>query len=178
MRLVILLMPLLASACANLGAASGSRGREGGAQPSIGELMPDLVMRTLPGNRRLHLGSLKGKVVLVDVWASWCEPCKHEMPLLDDMAARLQTHGIEIVAISVDEDREAAESFLRSRRKWRLTAGHDAEGMVADQLQPPAMPTSYVVDRRGILRAVNAGFEGEAFVRKLEATLLRLARQP
>jgi thiol-disulfide isomerase/thioredoxin len=117
---------------------------------------------------------MKGKVVLLDIWASWCGPCKEEMPLLDEMAERLKPKGIEFVAVSIDEDKAAAESFLRTRGKWSLTIAHDPKGKVPDAMQPPKMPTSYIVDGRGIVRYVNAGFD-RSDVKKIEDRLLTLA---
>lgn len=165
--------PLLLS-CATA-AGSGGSGGSGGDAPGVGKPVPDLVVRSLSGKGDIRLSGLRGKVVLLDIWASWCAPCKEEMPLLDDMAARLKGKGVEIVAVSIDEDRAAAEDFLRSRKRWSLTLGHDPEGRVPELLQPPKMPTSYVVDSDGILRHVNAGFErGDAD--RLEQQLTRLAQ--
>jgi thiol-disulfide isomerase/thioredoxin len=126
------------------------------------------------GVPEVRLGARRGKVVLLDIWASWCAPCKQELPLLDEMAKRLRSRGVEIVAISIDEDKAAAADFLRSRPRWALTFGHDPEGRVADLLKPPKMPTSYVFDADGVLQHVNAGFE-PADIEDLEARLIALA---
>ena len=138
--------------------------------------MPAITVRTLEGNRSVDLGALRGKVVLVDIWASWCAPCKEEMPMLDDMAARLKRKGVEIIAVSVDEKRASAVTFLRSRPHWSLTLAHDPEGKIPDVLQPPKMPTSYIVDTHGILRYVNAGFE-RADAARIEERLTALASE-
>jgi thiol-disulfide isomerase/thioredoxin len=123
----------------------------------------------------IRLSDYRGKVVLLDIWASWCAPCKEEMPQLDALASRLRGKGVEILAVSIDEDRPAAESFLKTRRKWALTLAHDPAGAVPERLQPPKMPTSYIIDSNGIVRHVNAGFQaGDAD--RLEAQLLELAR--
>ena len=137
--------------------------------------MPDLVLSRLDGAGDIMLRSLKGKVVLLDIWASWCVPCKEEMPLLDEMAGRLRRDGVEIIAVSVDEDRASAQAFLGTRPRWHLTLAHDPQGRVADLLQPPKMPTSYVIDGAGVVQAINAGFE-RADAPRIEARLRALAQ--
>jgi thiol-disulfide isomerase/thioredoxin len=92
------------------------------------------------------------------VWASWCVPCKQELPMLDDMAARLRRRGIEVLAVSVDQERANVVKFMRGRGRWSLTVAHDPGGQIADRLQPEKMPTSYIIDRAGIIRYVNSGF--------------------
>jgi len=94
--------------------------------------------------------------------------------MLDDMANRLRAKGVEIVAVSIDDNREDAETFLRSRPNWSLRLAHDPDGKLPGRLQPPKMPSSYIVDRRGFIRQVNAGFErGDA--QRIEARLVALA---
>ncbi len=164
MRAVLL---FFVAGCASLGGAGG------GGDGQVDRPMPELVIAPLRGSAAIHLAKLRGKVVLLDLWASWCEPCREEMPLLDDLAVRLRSHGVEIIAVSLDEDRSAAETFLKRRRSWNLTLGHDPS--VGDRLSPAAMPTSYVIDRRGILRQVNSGFS-RGDMPALEARLRALAR--
>ena len=155
----------------------GQGGPASGAAASVGGRLPALHLKALDG-RDLADQTLVGKVVLLDVWASWCAPCKEELPILDRMASRLRPKGIAIVAISVDENRDDALAFLRDRgTNWSLVLAHDADQSVADRLRPSRMPTSYVVDRTGTIRFVNSGFErGDAD--RLEARLVELARQP
>ena len=75
------------------------------------------------------------------------------------MARRLKAQGIDILAVSVDQERANVDKFLRAPRgRWALTVAHDPRGAIAERLQPDKMPTSYVVDRAGIVRYVNAGF--------------------
>lgn len=140
----------------------------------VGQAMPAFTVRTLEGNRSVDLHALRGKVVLVDLWASWCAPCKEEMPMLDDMAARLRRKGVEIIAVSVDEKRASAVAFLRARPRWSLTLAHDPEGKLPELLQPSKMPTSYIVDAHGIVRYVNVGFE-RADAALIEERLVALA---
>jgi cytochrome c biogenesis protein CcmG, thiol:disulfide interchange protein DsbE len=142
----------------------------------VGRPLPDLRLAALNGGRGVQFADLRGKVVLLDVWASWCAPCQQELPLLDDMAGRLRSKGIEIVAVSIDDSREDAEGFLRSRPRWSIRLAHDPDGKLAGKLRPPKMPSSYIVDRKGVIRQVNAGFEnGDA--EKIERRLVQLAER-
>lgn len=153
------------------GESAEPRGKGG---PMVGKQLPDLRLTALNGGKSVRLGDYQGKVILLDVWASWCAPCKQELPMLDDMAGRLRKKGIEIVAVSIDDDRDAAQEFLRSRPRWSIKLAHDPDGKLPSKLQPPKMPSSYLVDRNGVIRQVNAGFEhGDA--QKIEARLVELA---
>jgi thiol-disulfide isomerase/thioredoxin len=166
-----------AGGCATSGAEEPTgHGKTHGGQVSVGERLPGIVVHTVKGGGTIDLASMKGKVVLLDIWASWCGPCKEEMPLLDDMAARLKDKGIEFVAVSIDEEKAAAEAFLSARPKWTLTVAHDPQGKIPELLQPPKMPTSYLIDGKGVVRFVNAGFE-RADVKKIEDRLLALAAE-
>jgi thiol-disulfide isomerase/thioredoxin len=165
------------------GCASSEAGREDTETPAkkqsrtggkVGGPMPSVVVKRFEGGGRIDLGALKGKVVLVDIWASWCAPCMEEMPLLDEMAGRLKQKGVQIIAVSVDEDKESAQTFLGSRPSWSLTVAHDPKGKLPEALQPGKMPSSYVVDAEGIIRYVNEGFE-RGDLKVLEKRLVALA---
>jgi cytochrome c biogenesis protein CcmG, thiol:disulfide interchange protein DsbE len=139
----------------------------------VGKPLPDFQVQTVDGKRR-RLSDFHGKVLLVDVWASWCAPCKVELPMLDDMARRLKSRGVEILAVSVDQEKANMMDFIHKQRNWSVTFFHDPDGRVPDLLQPPKMPTSYVVDRMGVVRMINQGFE-TSDARRLEDKLEALA---
>lgn len=141
---------------------------------AVGEQAPDVEFNALKDSGTIKLSELRGKVVLLDFWASWCAPCQEELPLLDDMSTRLKGKGIAIVGLSIDENKADAEHFLTRKSSWALTLGHDPEQKVADTFKPPKMPTSYVIDRKGIVRQVNAGFE-RSDAKKIESQLVDLA---
>ena len=142
------------------------------ATPKAGDPAPDFEQATLAGGK-LRLSSLHGKVVLVDFWASWCEPCKKELPLLSQLAKRLRPKGIEIVAVNVDTKRESVDTFLK-QHGVDLPVLLDPKGSIAQFYEPPKMPSSFVVDKAGRIRIVNAGFEpGDE--KKIEQQLLDLA---
>jgi thiol-disulfide isomerase/thioredoxin len=138
--------------CATTNAAVESGGKQ------VGAPAPEIRVESL-GGKSLGIGDFRGKVVLLDVWASWCGPCKQELPMLDDMAKRLRADGVEILAVSVDQERANVVRFLKARPHWALTIAHDPSGQIAERLAPEKMPTSYVIDREGVIRYVNSGFE-------------------
>lgn len=122
----------------------------------------------------LRLSSLRGKVVIVDFFASWCEPCMKELPELD----RLQREfagKVVVVPISIDKENKAALDVIR-RLKLSLRAVLDPEGKVAELYDPPKMPTSYVLDREGVVRHVHEGFDGARDVARLRKELTELTR--
>jgi thiol-disulfide isomerase/thioredoxin len=138
--------------------ASCATGATGGAQVNqVGLPAPEITVQRMSG-KPVSLSNLRGQVVLLDIWASWCGPCKQELPMLDDIASRLHHRGVEILAVSVDQERENVVKFLGARGHWALTIAHDSKGEIADRLQPDKMPTSYIIDRQGIIRYVNYGF--------------------
>jgi thiol-disulfide isomerase/thioredoxin len=148
-EIAALLLALAACGCATTTAAAGSK--------QVGAPLPELSVEGLSG-KAIGVSEYRGKVLLLDVWASWCGPCKQELPMLDDMARRLRRDGIEVLAVSVDQERENLIRFLRARPRWALTVAHDPKGEIADRLAPEKMPTSYIIDRAGIVRYVNSGF--------------------
>jgi cytochrome c biogenesis protein CcmG, thiol:disulfide interchange protein DsbE len=140
------------AACATTGGAGGeSSGNQ------VGAPVPTIKVESLSG-KRIDVASYRGRVLLLDVWASWCGPCKQELPMLDAMARRLKGQGIDVLAVSVDQERANVDKFLKGHGHWSLTIAHDPAGAIAERLQPDKMPTSYVIDRSGIVRYVNAGF--------------------
>jgi cytochrome c biogenesis protein CcmG, thiol:disulfide interchange protein DsbE len=161
------------AACATGGGAAGGGGAEPGNQ--VGVPVPAIRVESL-GGKKIDVASYRGRVLLLDVWASWCGPCKQELPMLDAMARRLKSQGVEVLAVSVDQERANVDKFLKGHGKWALTIAHDPGGAIAERLQPDKMPTSYVIDRAGIVRYVNAGFvPDDAAV--IERRLLEVAGQ-
>lgn len=119
------------------------------------------------------LASLKGKVVLIDVWASWCVPCKAAFPAYDEMYRKYKDRGFEVLAVNVDEKRADAERFLRDRRHV-LKVVFDPKGEAPLKFKVRGMPTSYLVDKRGNIRFAHEGFTTKdvaLYERRIEALL-------
>lgn len=136
-----------------------------------GTRAPDISAADLDGNR-VSLSRLRGKVVVVDFWASWCEPCGDAMPALDRLYRQYKDHGLVVVGVNVDRNERNARQFLR-RTRVSFPIVHDNGRGLAERYSPPTMPSSYVIDKRGIVRHVHAGYrDGDA--RRLERMIREL----
>lgn len=109
------------------------------------------------GNQSIDLRNLKGQVVYVDFWASWCGPCRKSFPWLNDMQAKYANKGLKVIAINVDSDRALAETFLKEN-KAQFTIGYDPDGKLATAFGVQGMPSSYIIDRHGVIKHSHVGF--------------------
>src|SRR3989338_7501934 len=125
------------------------------AKPSVGKPAPDFSLAGLGSKDSVSLSDYRGKVVLVEFWASWCVPCRRLMPKLAELKARLPE--LRVLALTVDESREKALTFLRSVEPG-LKAAHDAGQATADAYALEGMPTCFLVDRKGRLRFRHDGY--------------------
>ena len=158
----------LLGALALLGAAGPAVAGQTAGKPAAAFTLPDLA------GKAATLAELRGKVVLVDFWATWCEPCLKELPELARLHEQLAAQGVVIVGISIDKERQNAQE-LATRLQLKFKVLHDPQGKVAEAYDPPKMPTSYVIDRQGVVRFVNQGFVGAADVAKLRRQLEQLS---
>lgn len=118
------------------------------------------------------LQSLAGKVVLLDFWASWCAPCLHSFPWMNELAARYGKDGLVVVAVNLDQDRALADAFL-DRVPAAFRVEYDQGGALAREFGVRAMPTSILIDRGGNIRVRHAGFrERERAERERQIRLL------
>lgn len=122
------------------------------------------------------LASLKGKVVLLDFWASWCEPCRRSFPWMSELQKQHGADGLVIVAINVDQERQLAAQFLTATPAgFRIE--YDPEGVLATQYSVAAMPTSFLIDRTGRVREQHHGFK-EAQRSAREQVIAKLLKEP
>jgi thiol-disulfide isomerase/thioredoxin len=113
----------------------------------------------LPGRTgTIASDSLRGKVVYVDFWASWCDPCRHSFPWLSAMHERYGAQGLAIVAINLDKERVAADRFLAKFPAPFLLA-FDPKGKTAEAFHVQAMPSSFLIGRDGRVLEAHTGFD-------------------
>ena len=108
--------------------------------------------------RHIALAELRGKVVLLDFWASWCGPCRQSFPLYEQLRAELPAGDFTLLAINLDEMAEGPAAFL-AEHPVRYTSLADPAGEVARQFGLIGMPSSFVIDRDGVVRARHTGFK-------------------
>lgn len=114
---------------------------------------------TLPTrNGKVSLDSLRGRVVLVDFWASWCEPCRHSFTWMNEMQDRFSEKGLTIVAINLDKNRIWADSFLDKYPPSFLVA-FDPTGKTAEAYKVGAVPSSFLISPAGMIIEVHPGFD-------------------
>jgi thiol-disulfide isomerase/thioredoxin len=126
-------------------------------------------------NRKLRLSALRGKVVVLTFGASWCKPCKAELPAYDKLAKKFakEKAAVVFVAVNIDSERKNADKFLKETAVKSVRVGFDPSGGTVEKYEPGTMPTTYIIDAKGIVREVHAGYESgdekdiETHVRKL-----------
>ncbi len=118
---------------------------------------------SLPGdNKTIKLKDLKGKVVYLDFWASWCDPCRKSFPWMNEMHARYDSKKFVIVAVSLDSKKADATKFLQIVPA-KFNIAYDPNGKVAEKYHVKAMPSSYLIDKHGNLVLAHKGYrEGDA----------------
>ena len=131
---------------------------------------------SLPVDRgQLHLAELRGKVVYLDFWASWCSPCRSSFPWMNEMQARYGDKGLVTVAVNVDKDKAPAKEFL-AQLPAKFTIAYDPQGSVASMYQIIGMPSSFLIDRDGKIQYSHAGFR-EKDKADLESQIRQLVSQ-
>ncbi len=122
-----------------------------------GQVAPDFVLRSATGEN-LRLSEYRGDVVLINFWATWCGPCRQEMPLLDDLYGRYQRVGFNLLGINIDEDSRRAMQMVQELGV-NFPVLFDENKEVSKLYEVEAMPVTILVDREGIVRHVHHGYK-------------------
>jgi len=183
MRLPLLaaLAALSLSACARNTMPSltptlpGGTGEDGQTNGSPAPLV--FQVKRYPSGGTYDLQSDRGHVVLLDVWATWCEPCRDALPMYESLAREYASRGLKVYALNVDEDPRAIAPFLEEV-KVTLPVLLDENARVAERtLKVRGMPTTYIIDRRGVVRYFHEGF-AEEFLTKYQSEIESLLAEP
>ena len=143
----------------------------GGAGMKEGDTFPDLGTFQMEGKLP---DSLKGKVVIVDFWASWCGPCKESFPVMDELQGRFAKQGLVILAVNVDDTKGAMDDFLKEHPAT-FNVIRDAKKKLVSKVNIQSMPTSFVLNGEGKIVSVHKGFHGsetrQAYVKRSEGVV-------
>ncbi|MTH52222.1 thiol-disulfide oxidoreductase ResA [Bacillus mangrovi] len=131
----------------------------------VGSAAPDFVLTDLKGER-LQLSELKGKGVLLNFWGTWCEPCKKEMPYMDNQYSYYKEQGVEIIAVNIAESDIAVSSFAK-QYGLSFPIGIDKDRQILDQYGVKPLPTTYLIDSSGKVTDIVKGQLTERNIRDM-----------
>lgn len=146
------------------------------AKVKVGQEFPDFTLQKFADPKSsIKLSSLRGKVVIVDFWASWCEPCKVELPILNKINKKFKSKGLEIIGVNEDKELTEANTFLKEFpvQMTLLTDGQKAE--VLNKLEVAGLPVTYVLDKKGKVTKIHKGFK-DGDINKFEKEIIALLK--
>ena len=118
---------------------------------------PDFTLKSISGENK-RLSDFKGQVVLLNFWASWCVPCRQEMPILNDIHKKYEALGFAVLGVNVDQKSEKAIKYLKDT-PVDFPVLYDPEGKVSKLYSVSAMPSTAIIDRDGNVRYIHPGYK-------------------
>ena len=138
-----------------------------------GDSFPNLAGFKLEGKLP---DSVKGKVVIVDFWASWCGPCHDSFPVLNELYKKYSDKGLVIIGVNVDEKKSDMQDFLKDTPAT-FTVVRDGQQSLVNKVDIGVMPSSFVLDRDGKVQYTHSGFHGDQtkkdYISEIEALLAK-----
>ena len=142
------------------------------ADSTLGQPAPALVIQELNGNM-FDLAGQRGKVVIVNFWATWCPPCRKEMPALDAFYRRYKAEGLEMIGLSADRPHDRSD-VVKVMQSFSYPAAMLDDAKSDGFGDPSELPVTYVVDAQGLIRAKFTPDETELTEQRLAASVLPL----
>ena len=140
-----------------LAASSGVQAAEQPQQPGIGEAPPTIGLKDRGGSV-IDLAALQGKVVVVTFWASWCGPCRRELPMLGKVQEVVGREHLEVIAVNFKEPRRDFNAVIRANKDLDLTYVHDERGIVSDRYGVTALPNMFIIGQDGLIAQTHRGY--------------------
>ena len=135
-------------------------GKNSVASPGDSKAAPDFSLKDVDG-RVVHLSDYKGKVVVLDFWATWCGPCKEEVPWFSEFERKNKDRGFAVLGVDMDDDGwESVKPFLKELNvSYRVVMGDDKTAQLYGGIE--ALPTTYLIDRDGRIVSEHVGLTGK-----------------
>lgn len=111
------------------------------------------------GGKAIDLSQFKGQVVMINFWATWCGPCRQEMPLLEDIYKKYKPMGFTMLGVNVEPDSAAAEAWLTKQKPVSFPIAFDTDSKVSKMYKVAGMPSTVFVDRKGNVRIMHKGYK-------------------
>ena len=122
-----------------------------------GQTAPDFVLKSATGEN-LRLSEYRGDVVMINFWATWCGPCRQEMPLLDELYGRYQRVGFNLLGVNIDDDSRRAMAMV-NELGIKFPVLFDEDKKVSKLYEVEAMPLTLLLDREGTVRHIHHGYQ-------------------
>ena len=119
---------------------------------------PNFQVENIVDGKPLRLDQLRGKVVYLDFWASWCGPCLKSFPFMEELHRQYKDRGLVVVAVNLDQELADAQKFLQEN-PVTFFIGQNAQGDIAELYDVAAMPSTYIIDADGVIKVVHRGFK-------------------
>ena len=151
--LTVVLALLLVPGCDS--APASEEGNPATGRPVVGSLAPDFTLTDLDGNS-VRLQDLRGQVVFLNFWATWCPPCRAEMPDIEALHRKYRDRGVVVLGVDLRESESGVRAYVEGGG-YTWTFLIDTTGQVAAAYRVSAIPTSFFIDKEGTIRAVAIG---------------------
>jgi thiol-disulfide isomerase/thioredoxin len=132
--------------------------RESPPAPETGKPAPAFALDCIEAGKKVKLDDFKGKVVMLDFWATWCGPCRMELPILQKIHEKYKDKKFAFVAINVREEKSKVSDFA-TKQKFTFPVALDADGATTGNYMVSAFPTLFLIDQKGVVKQVHMGYD-------------------
>ena len=140
----------------------------------LGQVAPDFTLKSMAGTN-LNLTEQRGKIIVINFWASWCGPCRKEMPVLQKFYEKYQDLGVSVWGVNVEQENQAGRDFLADLN-LTFPILFDETNTISASYQVEAMPTTIIIDRDGVVRYAFQGYK-PGYEKKYAKAIKKLIRE-